>query len=105
MDHDPVFCPHFTLDQTPSMHLMIDGEVRLPDGVAVTVRRGMRLVACDGIVCGMVAALVQNEDAEMTHVLLCRLPVSADYRLIPINQIANVTDQTVHLVFDSLEFT
>lgn len=103
MNDELVLCSPIPLEQMASMHLMVSGLLRLPGDATATVQRGMRLVTCAGDVCGMVAALVQDQHGKMTHLLLCRLPVSADYRLIPINQIADISTETVFLTLQTCE--
>ncbi len=56
----------------------------------------------DGQEVGKVAAVVVDPlTQEVTHILLCRLPQSPDYRLAPLDIVTQVTGQTVMLQIQS----
>lgn len=80
--------------------MLVAGQVRLKGANAppVEVRRCMAVLSCNGRELGMVAAvLLDPKTQEVTAVLLGRLPVTAEYRLIPINLIEYVSEDVVHL--------
>ena len=80
--------------------MMVTGQVRLKgaDGPPFEVRRCMAVLSCDGRAVGMVAAVCLDPDTQdVAAVLLGRLPVSADYRMIPIGLIDHVSEDAVHL--------
>ena len=82
------------------VRMMITGQVHLDglDSSAVEVRRCMPVLSCDGRELGMVAAVCLEAHAQdIAAVLLGRLPVTADYRLIPIRLIDRVCADVVHL--------
>lgn len=103
MNDKQVLCSRATCEHLSSQHLMVDGVLQLAGGAMATAQRGMQFIANDGHVCGMVAALVQNQNGNVTHLLLCQLPVSADYRLVPIDQISTIAAKTVHLTLQAGE--
>ncbi len=86
--------------------VMVNGRFRsshLPHPI-VQIERGMRIIAADGTEVGMVGAvMVHPQREDITHILLCRVPVTAVcgqtavYRLIPIHLIAKINDETIHL--------
>ncbi|MFQ5418729.1 MAG: PRC-barrel domain-containing protein [Anaerolineae bacterium] len=80
--------------------IMINGRIHLarPDNPEVEVRRGMMVKTRDGQEAGMVAAVIMDEQSQnVSYVLLCHLPVTSDYRLIPVNLIAQVSEEAIHL--------
>ena len=80
--------------------MMVSGQFRLKgaDGPPVEVRRCMAVLSCDGRELGMVAAVCLDPDTQdVAAVLLGRLPVTADYRMIPIALIDHVSEDAVHL--------
>jgi uncharacterized protein YrrD len=80
--------------------LMVSGLIRLNgyrQGI-LEVRRGMGVISRDGQELGKVAALVfQNDGLYALAILLGRLPEIREYRLVPVNLIATVEDECVHL--------
>lgn len=63
-----------------------------------TVHRGMTVQTGDGQMAGHVAAVVLNQDQqEVTHLLLVQEHQPLDYRLIPVELIDQVGDQKVLL--------
>ena len=83
--------------------LMVHGRIRTtPSGELVEVRRGMQLVTLDGKAIGVVAAVVVDCQRQTpTDLLLCQVSVSADYRLVPISLITQVTTEIVYLTIDT----
>ena len=80
--------------------MMVSGQFHLKgtDGPPVEVRRCMAVLSSDGHELGMVAAVcLDPQTQEVTAVLLGRLPVTSDYRLIPIELIEHVSEDAVHL--------
>ena len=79
---------------------MVAGQVRLKgtEGFPVEVRRCMTVRSCDGCKLGMVAAVCLDPDTQdVAAVLLGRLPMTADYRMIPITLIDHINEDAVHL--------
>ncbi|MCP5095866.1 MAG: hypothetical protein GY943_09960, partial [Chloroflexi bacterium] len=65
---------------------------------SVEVQRSMKIVVMGGKEVGLVGGImIDPQHDNVTHILLCHLPVTAVYRLIPISLIAKVTAETVHL--------
>jgi len=88
--------------------IMVNGRIRLPhhQHSSVEIQRGMKIVVMGRKEVGFVGGIIVNSQSnEVTHILLCYLPVTAVYRLIPINRIARVEEETIHLniQFDDLE--
>jgi sporulation protein YlmC with PRC-barrel domain len=84
----------------PPHKLLVNGSIYLAEaaGQPIIVIRGMSIVSRDGQEVGMVAAVVvDNLSQEVTHILLCRLPPSPDYRLVPPGLVAQVCGDTVVL--------
>jgi len=80
--------------------MMVAGQVRLmgAESWAVEIRRCMTVISEDGCELGIVAAVCRDCHKENVFaVLLGRLPVTADYRLIPIALIDHVSADAVHL--------
>ena len=80
--------------------MMVAGQARLKgaEGAPVEVRRCMAVLSCDGRKLGIVAAVCLDPfSPDVAAVLLGRLPVTADYRLIPIDLIDHVSEDAVHL--------
>ena len=68
----------------------------------VEIRRGMTILTQDGQEVGRVAAVVLEADHQnVTHILLARLHLTPDYRLVPIKFIKHVSEETVLLHIDS----
>lgn len=80
--------------------IMVSGQIYLEgaDGPPVEVRRCMAVLSHDGCEMGIVAAVCfDSQTQDVTAVLLGRLPVTSDYRLIPIDLIDHVSEDAVHL--------
>jgi sporulation protein YlmC with PRC-barrel domain len=80
--------------------VMVNGRFRSPQPPhqMIEVERGMKIVVANGKEAGVVGAVMVNPHSEeITHLLLCRLPVTAVYRLIPINLLSHIDDDTIHL--------
>ena len=80
---------------------MVNGRISLPsqqNNPTAEVRRCMRVMSCDGTEVGFVAGVVVDAQSErVSHVLLGHLPVTADYRLIPIHLIDQVLAERIRL--------
>lgn len=78
---------------------MIEGSLGAgSEGRPHKVIRGMSILSCDGQVAGRVAALVLDTRRRLvTHVVLCCLPVAADYKLVPAELIVRVTGEAIEL--------
>ncbi len=80
--------------------MMISGQIHLKgmDSPPVEVRRCMAVFSRDGRELGMVAAVcLDPKTQDVDTVLLGRLPVTADYRQIPVDLIDHVSEDAVHL--------
>jgi hypothetical protein len=80
--------------------VMVNGRVHLPHvhHSPVDVERGMKIVDKNGKGVGMVGGLIVNSQRDqITYILLCQLPVTAVYPLIPLNLIARIEEETIYL--------
>lgn len=95
-------------DQTilPAQKLLVSGLIRLgkPEAGLVELRRGMSVADRVGQEAGTVAAVVLDcVRKAVTHVLLGHLPLTADYRLIPLSLIDRIDKETVWLSITGAE--
>ena len=68
------------------------------NGLTVEVTRGMAIMTNEGQEAGKVAAIVvDSASQQVTHLLLGHLRPSPDYRLIPVNLIEQIAQETVLL--------
>lgn len=91
---------HAGSDQFGLGKLMAVGYVRVGSQGNKTCRiqRGMEIKTEDGKPAGKVAALVLDSTTqEPVHILLGRLPLLPEYRLIPLDKIAGINQDVVHL--------
>lgn len=64
----------------------------------VEVSRGMTILTREGWEAGKVAAVVvDNNSQQVTHILLTRPRLRSDYRLVPVNLIKMLNEETVLL--------
>jgi sporulation protein YlmC with PRC-barrel domain len=88
------------VDDDPQAELLVSGTL-LPDQVRqvpVEVQRGMAILTREGQEAGTVAAIVVDKtDRSVTHILLSRLSQLPEYRLVPLDLVAQVSDETVRL--------
>lgn len=80
--------------------VMVNGRFQSPHAphIIMKIERGMKIVVADGREAGVVGAvMVHPQSEEITHILLCSVPVTAVYRLIPIHLIAKIEDDIIHL--------
>jgi hypothetical protein len=85
--------------QVPAHKLLVSGVIRLAHtDTPILVERGMPISSADGQPVGVVAAvLMLCASRQITDVLLSRVPPSAEYRLIPVDLIAQVSHGIVRL--------
>jgi hypothetical protein len=87
-------------NQVTEEKIMVDGRIHLPKPHPATqeIQRGMKVMSSDGREVGFVAAvIIQKETASVTHILLGHIPVTPDYRRIPVTLVENVDEDTVYL--------
>ena len=80
--------------------MMVSGQLHLKgtDGPPVEVKRCMAVFSRDGRELGLVAAVyLDPHKQDVTAILLGRLPVTSDYRLILIDLIDHVSEDDVQL--------
>jgi hypothetical protein len=83
--------------------IMVNGRVPLPhsSGPSVDVHRGMIIMTRAGEKAGFSAGVVVRQaDEDAAFVLLGRLPVTSEYRLIPVTLINRIDGETIHLNAD-----
>ena len=67
-------------------------------GSQATVHRGMTVHTCEGHMAGHVAAVMLDQDQQrVTHVLLVQERQLLEYRLIPVELIAQIADEEILL--------
>jgi len=79
---------------------MINGRVSLPHSHtrSVEINRGMAVFTNTGVEAGFSAGVVVPQGGdEVAYILLGRLPVTSEYRLIPIGLIDRIDDKNIHL--------
>ena len=87
-------------NQVMEEKIMVDGRIHLPSPHPATqeIQRGMKVMSSDGREVGFVAAvIIQKETDSVTHILLGHIPVTPDYRRIPVTLVENVDEDTVFL--------
>ena len=79
--------------------VMVNGRYHLPHTTtSQEIQRGMSIVTSLGEKAGFCAGVVVRQGEEdASFVLLGRLPVTAEYRQIPISLIERVKAETIHL--------
>ena len=82
--------------------VMVNGRFHLPRSTtSIEVHRGMIIMTGAGEKAGFSAGVViKAGDEEAAFVLLGRLPVTSEYRLIPTELIERIDDETIHLNVD-----
>lgn len=82
-----------------AVKMLVRGQVR-----GGLVARGMEVVCSDGVVVGMVAALLWDGDEQVvTGLLLCQLPTTAVYRQIPLPLVSRVAETAVYLTISAAD--
>lgn len=83
----------------PDQKLLVSGLISLDaQPTPVWLQREMSVVSEDGHAVGTVAAVVLSSRAQaITHLLLGCVPPSPQYHLIPLHQIAQVSEGVVRL--------
>ncbi len=79
--------------------VMVNGRFHFPHNPAIVeVQRGMIILTCVGEKAGFSAGVVVKQGKEeASFVLLGRLPVTSEYRQIPISIIDRIEEETIHL--------
>lgn len=80
--------------------LFISGLIYPVDGnkVAVEIRRGMTILTTEGDVAGIVAGVIHNIDPyQVEYILLSRPSQQIEYRMIPVELVQQVNEETVLL--------
>lgn len=79
--------------------LMISGVLALDEssGACAIVERGMSILSREGQGVGKVAAVSLDEDEAVEAILLSRLPLKMEYRIVPAKRIVAVRDHEVVL--------
>ena len=94
---------HSAAGTTPSHNyddeLRVTGVIFPVSGNATAeIRRGMTILGTDGEVAGLVAAVVQpKSQPQADYILLSRPSWQIEYRMIPVELIRQVTEETVLL--------
>lgn len=87
--------------------LMVSGVLALeePSGACAIVERGMPILSWDGQEMGKVAAVRVDRNQVVEAILLCRLPLKMEYRVVPVGRIVTVRDHEVilDLAFDGID--
>ena len=79
--------------------IMVNGRIPLQQSrPPAKIQRGMKIVVKGGKQAGIVGGIIVNSQSnQVSHLLLCRVPVTAVYRLIPTNLIARIEKTIIHL--------
>jgi hypothetical protein len=80
--------------------LLVSGLLYPTDGAnaAVEIRRGMVILTTEGEVAGIVAGVINNrEPQQMQYILLSRPSQQLEYRMVPIDLVQQVSEETVSL--------
>jgi hypothetical protein len=88
-------------DQTavPRQKLLVSGWLHLKQRRdLVELKRGMFIVAQDGVAAGAIAAVAMEcRSQKVSHILLGYVPPTAIYRLVPLKLIDHIDGETVWL--------
>lgn len=87
------------MDGVQQGRMMVNGRFSpLNNSHSVNINRGMAVWTSTGAEAGFSAGVVVPQDSdEATHLLLGRLPITSEYRLIPVRLIARIADENIHL--------
>ncbi len=88
------------MDGVQQNRIMVNGRVSLPHNNtrSVEVNRGMAIFTNTGVEAGFSAGVIVPQDGdEIDCILLGRLPVTSEYRLIPIGLINHIDGGNIHL--------
>ena len=90
------------MDYEQQYRVMVNGRFHLPhSSTFVEINRGMIIMTSVGEKAGFSAGVVVKPgDEEAAFVLLGRLPVTSEYRLIPTGLIERTDGETIHLNVD-----
>ena len=84
--------------------VMVNGRYHLPHRAIIDIRRGMIILTRVGEKAGFCAGvIVKQGEEDASFLLLGRLPVTSEYRQIPINLINHIEAETIHLHVDCAE--
>ena len=88
------------MDSVQQNRIMVNGRVSLPHNNtrSVEINRGMVIFANTGVEAGFSAGVIVPQGGdEANYILLGRLPVTSEYRLIPIKSIDHIDGENIHL--------
>ena len=87
------------MDSEQQNRVMVNGRFHLPhSSTSIEINRGMIIMTSVGEQAGFSAGVVVKPgDEDAAFVLLGRLPVTSEYRLIPIGLIDRIDGETIHL--------
>ena len=81
--------------------VMVNGRFHLPNRAIIDIHRGMIIMTSVGEQAGFCAGvIVKQGDKDASFVLLGRLPVTSEYRQIPVNLINHIEAETIHLTIN-----
>jgi hypothetical protein len=94
-----ILCDCSPVGHQADERLMVQGEVGLTGGEApLFLQRGMMICSSNSGHLGTLAALVFDCAAQkINQLLLCQLPLSAEYHRVPLAKIAGIQDDIIHL--------
>ena len=89
------------MNEEPQEKVMVNGRFHLPNRATIDICRGMIIMTSVGEKAGFCAGVVVKQDEkEASFVLLGRLPVTSEYRQIPVNLINRIEDEAIHLTIN-----
>lgn len=80
--------------------IMVDGRIHLPSPYPAIqeIQRGMKVISSDGREVGFVAGVIIHKGTGgVTHILLGHIPVTPDYRRLPVTLVDSVDTNAVYL--------
>lgn len=85
--------------------LMISGVLTLaqPEGARAIVERGMSILSREGGEVGKVAAVSVSQERAVESILLARFPEKMEYRIVPVNQVAAIHEQSLVLTLTAAQ--
>ena len=84
--------------------VMVNGRFHPPNRAIINIRRGMIIMTNVGEKAGFCAGvIVKQGEEDASFVLLGRLPVTSEYRQIPVSLINHLEAETIHLHVDCAE--
>lgn len=84
---------------------MISGVLTLaqPEGGCAIVERGMSILSREGAEVGKVAAVSVSQERAVESILLARFPEKMEYRIVPVNPVAAVHEQSLVLTLTAAQ--